>query len=506
MKTFEKFLNSSNLLYLTALVSIYTFINNSPNLEVLYGDDSWVVVGSHYNNLVDKIVCCTITHPGSSIIHQTIFKYSPNTNAYINILFVFFVVSMLFIIALKKELLEPKLKFIFYILLVSSPMLTNYSLRSKPYILEALFSIFILFLLIETIENKSLNKKYILLFIFSIFISLSNIFVLISFFVVLFRKKIVNLKHFKLEFLVFIFFVLSTTFLSYQRRSNDLENFWGAYFSPIEGGIVLFFRWIYFSTIRIFSVSNKLDLGALNFSILVSIILFTLGILYLLKKQPYAIEFIFYTILINLTASIFQIFPFGGSRLNIYYMPLIIYICSCGIYFIIKNLKSFENILFILFVVFTTLNLISSVPSYYQTTRYFDQNSASEIIQFITKSDKDILIYHGGVWTIGAYFEEGVRMEKLSYPFRGSGVSDIPTPEFKNKNIHVICKKYENNDLCFNKITEFLNVNNFSEIYLSGIHIREYQYLPYEKALRNFYGNEEIIIDSEETTLVRYFK
>tara|TARA_B100001564_G_C20645317_1_gene674163 strand:+ start:103 stop:1632 length:1530 start_codon:yes stop_codon:yes gene_type:complete len=497
-------LDSNYLIYIFFGVLTYTNFNNFEKIKILYGDDSWVVVGSSYTNIFEKLVCCTITHPVSSIFHQGLFNLSSSTDMYLKSLFSLFVIGTLFVVLYNNTDTPQELKFIFSSLIITSPMLLNYSVRSKPYVVEGLFSVYVLFLISKTLKKNVFDIKYLFIFLFFTFFSLANIFVLIAFFLVLIRNKLLNFNIYKYQYLLFALLSSFVVFLSYQRRTNNLENFWTAYFAPTEGGLTLFFRWFYFSIIRIFSSSNKLDLGALNFSISISLVLFLFGVFYLYQNQIEILEFIFYTIFINLLVSVLQIFPFGGSRLNIYYMTLVIYVCSCGVLYILNLTKNYKNIFFIIFVTFSFININSSSASYNQTIRSFDQNIASEIIDFVNTSNENILIYHGSLWTIGTHHNKKIRMEDLNYPFIGSGVSGIPTPTFKNKNIHVVCQKYEIDDLCKNKILDYLKINNIDVLYLVGIHIREYQYKPYLNALREHYKYEEIILKSTETELLKF--
>ena len=186
-------------------------------------------------------------------------------------------------------------------------------------------------------------------------------------------------------------------------------------------------------------------------------------------------------------------------------MPLVIFVCSCGISFLININSLLKNTLFIFFVVFSFITINSTAVSYSQTTRNFDQDSAEKVIEFISTNEKNILIYHGGLWTIGAYFNENIEMEDLIYPYRGSGVANMPIPNFQKKNIHVVCTKYENNDKCLNKISSYFKTN-FDEIYVAAIHIRDFQYEPYLVGLRTVFTKETVLIKSEEVQLILFSK
>ena len=504
MKT-KNFIEKNYSIYIFLFFFCIFQLQKFENIKILYGDDSWVVVGSNYGSILDKVVCCTITHPGSSLIHQFIFSISPSTSFYIKVLFLIFCVGFCLIIVLHKVDIDPKIKFIFIALLLTSPMLSNYSVRSKPYIFDALVSVYILFFLIKSIKSNNFKNYNLYIFAFFIFLSLTNLFSITALLIILIYKKIIKLKNLNIHYFLFIGFSILVTYFSFQKRSDELTGFWSAYFAPTEGGVTLFLRWFYFSTLRIFAPSNKLDLGALNFSITISILLFIFGIIYLLKNQKDILLFIVLIFSINLIASIFQIFPYGGSRLNIYYMPLVIFVCSCGISFLININSLLKNTLFIFFVVFSFITINSTAVSYSQTTRNFNQDSAEKVIEFVNTNEKNILIYHGGLWTIGAYFNENIEMEDLIYPYRGSGVASMPIPNFQKKNIHVVCTKYENNDKCSNKISSYFKTN-FDEIYVAAIHIRDFQYEPYLVGLRTVFTKETVLIKSEEVQLILFSK
>ena len=73
-------------IYIFVLLFSVLQIERLENIKVLYGDDSWVVIGSNYDSILDKVICCTLTHPGSSLIHQFVFSISPSTSLYLKIL------------------------------------------------------------------------------------------------------------------------------------------------------------------------------------------------------------------------------------------------------------------------------------------------------------------------------------------------------------------------------------------------------------------------------------
>ena len=81
----------------------------------------------------------------------------------------------------------------------------------------------------------------------------------------------------------------------------------------------------------------------------------------------------------------------------------------------------------------------------------------------------------------------------------------MPIPSFQKKNIHVVCTKYEDSNKCFNKIRYYFETN-FDELYVAGVHIRDFQYEPYLDALRTVFTKENILIKSEEVQLIFFSK
>ncbi len=491
----------------TFLIFFVYKIQNIQNVNILYGDDSWVVVGSNYSNFIEKLLCCSITFPGFSLLHQLLFQIAQNTTTYLLIVFFISCGLMLFISLSENNDLEPKFKILFLLLLYSSPMLNNYSIRSKPYIFEAIIAFFLLIILNKTIENNKFESKYLFLFGLFVFMSLTTIIPLFALLIVLIKRNLLKIKHNKLG-LTFIFF--STFFTStygFLKRSNELESYWVAYYAPTEGGFILFFRWLFYSFIRILSESNKLNLGASSFSMSISTILIFLGILYVLKNKQkrYKLEFISLIFVINLILSTLKLFPFGGSRVNIYYMILVIYLIVLGIKLIYEKLK-FNNFVVTIFIMLTVFYAFSLPINYFQTTRFFNQNAAKKVIEFVNTSNENIVIYHGGVWTIGSYINEPLYMEKKGLNFSGSGVSNHPIPIFNKDSLYVPCTKYKTTGHCKDIIKNFLNSHNSKIYYLAAIHIREYQYQEYLDAFEELGFIKSVLVSDVEVELLKFEK
>lgn len=482
-------------------------LQNIQNIAFLYGDDSWVVIGSNYSNLLDRLLCCSVSYPGISLLHQLLFQIAESTTSYLFIIF-FIACGLLLLISLSENNgLEPHFKLMFLTVLYSSPMLINYSIRSKPYIFDAVMTFYIFIILNKTIKNRKFESKYLFLFSLFVFLSLVTIIPITAFFTILIKRNMISLRKDKFEVL-FIFFSTSLSIIyGFLKRSSELENYWTAYYAPSEGGFVLFIRWLNYSLIRILSESNRLDLGSASFSILISTILIFFGIVLLLKSQQerYKLEFISLIFIINLALSILKVFPFGGSRANIYYMSLVLYLIVNGLKFIYSKFK-FNDLIIFIFIAVIGFYAFRLPVSYFQTTRFFDQIESEKVIKFLNTSDENIVLYHGGIWTIGTYLDVPIKMENKGLNFSGSGVSNVPIPEFEKENLFIPCTRHKIQGHCKDKIKIFLNSKDSKVYYLAALHIRVDQYQEYLDTFEEFGFKNSVVISGSEVELVKFEK
>ena len=227
--------------------------------------------------------------------------------------------------------------------------------------------------MLRAILNKSIKKnlfeiRYIYLFIVYVAGSLISIIPLFAFFLILSKYKLLHLKKNALHYFYFSFCSFLVVLYGFLKKGSDLNEFWLAYYAPTEGGIALFLRWLYYSLLRVLGESNKLDLGASSFSIMISIFFLIMGLLYVfrIRQNVYILEFMFIVFLTNLILSVLKIFPFGGSRANTYYMILIIYIMTLGIKFLGQSTK-IENLVVFGILIFIFSNFHMQKIDYFQT-------------------------------------------------------------------------------------------------------------------------------------------
>ena len=122
----------------------------------------------------------------------------------------------------------------------------------------------------------------------------------------------------KFGFLTFSSVSAGLFFLANIVKDNSLNTFWSSYFMPLEGGLSLKIRWLYYSFIRLLSESDTTNLGFSNFSTTLAILIFFVSILFLIRNERGLLFFICTLFAVSLILAILQIYPFGGRRTNIY--------------------------------------------------------------------------------------------------------------------------------------------------------------------------------------------
>ncbi|GIR20577.1 hypothetical protein CM15mP35_08380 [bacterium] len=63
-------------IYTVVLFLIFTgkSIINLNSQQYFYGDDSWLLLGSRFDSLLDSLRCCAVSHPVFTIFAQSVFK------------------------------------------------------------------------------------------------------------------------------------------------------------------------------------------------------------------------------------------------------------------------------------------------------------------------------------------------------------------------------------------------------------------------------------------------
>ena len=470
--------------------------------DYFYGDDTWLLLGARLESYIDSLRCCAVSHPFFSLFAQSIFKITGYSTLISMIIYI--VVSnalALITYILPNRFLSFNEKILTHILIVSAPMFIHYSIRAKPYIFDAAISIIVIFVYFKII--KSPNKNYFVLLSLLLLISVASWPLIGAVLFITFINVLKN-KDFELfkNMLYFIPGVLVSGIQIFRWHDSGMQNFVTAYYAPTEGGITLFLRWLYFSTIRYFGESNKLDLGFFDLPLSLSIFFFLLGLFVIFKKNFDFFLLFSVAIGINLLGAVLKIWPFGGFRSSIYLLPLFCLIFSKGIYSLssfikIKNLSLISGFLFCLFIFSNT-----EAPNYEQTTRTFNNEKFGKILSNFDTSSEDFLVYHGGLQSFALYSQRNFELEDLRYFQTGSGTEGFHIPIFDDENINTACTYYtgrDNGNSCYTQNIEFLNSFKNNSITLVGVHIRDHQFQAYLQAFNDlgwvpdenyFYENE----------------
>ena len=106
-----------------------------------------------------NLICCSISHPIASLYFQELYSYASSDQNFLNILFLIGQFLPFCSFFLKHLPLNKSQKTMMIIFLISSPMYLNYSIRTKPYIYDAIIMIFILNLYFKSIKTKNISLK-----------------------------------------------------------------------------------------------------------------------------------------------------------------------------------------------------------------------------------------------------------------------------------------------------------------------------------------------------------
>ena len=497
-------------------VNIYQYFSNIKNINYLFTDDLWVLAGSQYSTLYEKLICCSISHPLSSLYFQELYSVVGSDQNFLNILFLIGQLLPLSLLFLKYLPISQLQKSIMIIFLISSPMYLNYSIRTKPYVYDALILIFILNLYFKSVKTKRIVlKDFILLSFFTAFsfvsvISIACCFLLISFDFIFKNEKI---EFSKIGVLVFSIFPLIIFYLNSAIRDETLNEWWNSYFMPVEGGIYLVLRWLYFSTVSLFSESNPTNFGFSNLPTYFSIPLFFGSLFIVFKGRKKLFSFVVCLFSISLLMSLFKMYPFGGTRTNIYLYGVISMCIAYGASQILKFLTSNELFVMVVFVIFIIFfNLSNNSISYEKTTKLINTNTANLVLSDIKSDDTKLLIHHGSHWFMNLYYPSEVVMEVVTlYPkdkrILGSGGFSTPAPILLDDKFIQICFDFPQTKRvdCTELIDNYFKETTLEYFKFAGFYVEDRDFTDYlEVFTKNNFKINEIYKDENIIYLYVY--
>ena len=511
-----------NIYYLFAIsavisINVFQYFSTESKVDFLFTDDLWILAGSQYSTLYEKLICCSISHPIASLYFQELYSYASSDQNFLNILFLigqFLPFSLFF---LKHLPLNEFQKTMMIIFLISSPMYLNYSIRTKPYIYDAIIMILILNLYFKSIKTKNISlKDFFLLsmltyfsFVSVVTIACCSLLIILDF---IFKKEKIKIS--KLGILLLLFVSLSILFLNSVLRDETLNQWWNSYFIPVEGGLYLVFRWLYFSVASLFSESNPTNFGFSNFPTALSISLFLFSSFILFRNNKKLLNFVISVFGIALLMSFIKIYPFGGTRTNIYLYGAISITIAYGSSYLLKSMLTNERSILVGFVVVIIgLNLYTNTIGYERTTKSIDKEIANLVIKDIDAEDTKVLIHHGSHWFMSLYFPVTVNMENVILTptdkrVRGSGGFSTPAPILLDDKFVQICFDFPQTKGvdCTQLIDVYFSENNIENFKFAGFYVEDRDFTDYIEAFKNNNFKVEEIYKAQNIIYLSIYK
>ena len=386
-------------------------------------------------------------------------------------------------------------------------MYLNYSLRPKPYIYEVII-IFAIANLYFKIQNKKTITIYDFLllsiltaFSFVALIGAASCFLLLLLEFINKKEKI----HFsKFGFLTFSSVSTGLFFLANIVKDNLLNTFWSSYFMPLEGGLYLKIRWLYYSFIRLLSESDATNLGFSNFTTTLAILIFFVSILLLIRNERGLLFFVFTLFAVSLVLAILQIYPFGGSRTNIYLYSALAISFGYGVSYLFKfKIKYKAPLMFLIVFLILLSNFYNNTINYKNTTNTLDQDVAELIIDDIINEDTKVIVHHGSHWFVGVYLPVEIHMESIQlFPetdrILGSGSLNLPVPDILDDKFTQLCFDFPitKGENCAEVIEDYLESSRINYFKFVGFYTEEKDFSSYLKIFKeNNFLIQELLVN-----------
>ena len=235
-------------------------------------------------------------------------------------------------------------------IIISSNSFLTYSVSLKQYSFE-IFSISLLIYLISehklSIKHLLNNKKYLgYLFLLSGFSLTIPVFMFLSIFFVLIKDKRDNLKLTNLVFIFFPILIFGNQILD-KITLDSYGSYWNNFFIKTSS-----FPDFFSSTKFLISLLLKNIFSSFYHESLFILFIFFLIVPIFLKKSN-IVNFSYFILFIFIFLNVFRIYPIGGGRTDIVFIPFVLIIFSFSIFQIFK--KYYMKIFITLFIVFLSI-------------------------------------------------------------------------------------------------------------------------------------------------------
>jgi uncharacterized membrane protein len=293
------------------------------------------------------------------------------------------------------------------LMLSFSHQFIHYSKELKQYS-GAMFFTLILVYLCEKILISNRNKDWVL---FSLFCVLgvgfdhSLLFIVPTVFAVLLFNLSFKQNWKKLLYsggLVFTFSFLFFVFQTLNQISNNIgsiQRYWVSFY-PNLSSFSSFLNWLVVSFKRMF---HYFELPFFPVSLLVVIL--GLSLFYKKSKKRYFL-YIILPLIFVLTASFLRRYPFGGSRLMLFFAPLLYFAFGNGLNFIFEKLN--RNRLYLPLICTALILSISPVSNLFHTIKHpYKQEETrpllNKVMRYMEPGDK-VYVYYGAKQAFEFYY------------------------------------------------------------------------------------------------------
>lgn len=285
------------------------------------------------------------------------------------------------------------------VFIAANPLITSYSLRVKPFILDSFIILLILLLSTRCLERKDKESLYFLSILSALAIFVSYVSLFLSVFAVgilhwrLLAEKNVPKKAVIVSCLgYYVLFLVMYVFLIKGRGNPSLYVYWKEYYIPVESAKscaeflknkgLMFFKGAFISKFSWLAVFIPLGIFRLIFD---------------KEKRPIGLSIVcFYASII--AAGVLKIYPIGGGRTDIFTFPISIFAAVVGVWTFAKRFK-WSGVLLCAAVI--VLFVKDS-----NTRAEYPNNFNKEAVQLLNKQEKSddaIIIFPWANWAVGYY-------------------------------------------------------------------------------------------------------
>jgi hypothetical protein len=388
-------------------------------IQFLYNRSIWLdeamlslnIVNRSYTELLHPLDSMQVAPIGFLLIEKFFSTLMPNSEYGLRIFpLLCFWLSIYFFYQIVTQLLKDvKATLLAVSLFCLNASLIYYSSEVKQYMVDVFISMLLYYFLLK--EYKKNTNQYMLLALFgAISIFLSNVSVIILFTISAFliitqlKNKKINYSYLGALFstwaVVFSFYYFN--FIYNHPSKNTMLAYWGNSFMPINIFKINFWDFCFYKTKMMFG--SLLSFGALG---LLSFLFFIIGLYQLIKrKQRKLMFFLLLPTLLQLTLSVFKLYPFD-LRLILYQTGFYIIIITIGVkqvleLAIFKKQQKLATCVFLLLPLIIGVEFLRNYP-----LKTEEIKSSINFIKLHVQPNDTIYVYYGAIPAFNYYEKIG---------------------------------------------------------------------------------------------------